>query len=520
MFGKWHLGDMRPYRPHDRGFEEAVWFPSSQIGSVPDAWENDYFDDTYFRNDRREQFRGYTTDVLFDEAMRWIQRVAGEGAPWFCYLATAAAHEPHCVPAAYRERMAKRLASAQAQLGGFNPEAWYNARYGWKLGTELACYLGMIENIDDNWGRMDEYLRRLGLRDHTLVIFLTDNGSTLGPRYFNAGMRGGKATLWEGGHRVPCLIRWPAGRLRPAGDVTGLAVVQDLLPTLVDLLQLPRPEHVQWDGISLVAVVRGMAEIPPDRVVVINFSHMAPNQMDSLPDAPSVPRMDGGVVLWKRWRWVADRELYHLDTDPLQATNVASRFPQIAAMLHAHLEQWWTARRQWALRFDHVPLPRVGEDDLLLTSCEWADVFLDQQRQVRLGDRKNGIWHIEVPGPGWYRFRLRRYPPDSGLRLHDPVPERTTPDGVHTWPAGIAWDVAAVRIAIGTTTNERPVQRDAEFAEFILNLPPGRTTLKTAWLDPPRDVIAGAYYVEVRALGPQGGSDPPSGQGQAAGALP
>ncbi|MEM6687915.1 MAG: sulfatase-like hydrolase/transferase, partial [Planctomycetota bacterium] len=61
-FGKWHLGDNYPFRPHDRGFDEAVWFPSSHVNSVPDHWDNDYFDDTYRRNDEPEKFEGYCTD--------------------------------------------------------------------------------------------------------------------------------------------------------------------------------------------------------------------------------------------------------------------------------------------------------------------------------------------------------------------------------------------------------------------------------------------------------------------------
>ena len=70
QFGKWHLGDNYPYRPQDRGFHKAIWYPSSHIGSAPDYWNNDYFDDTYSHNGRRVKFTGYTTDVFFGEAMK------------------------------------------------------------------------------------------------------------------------------------------------------------------------------------------------------------------------------------------------------------------------------------------------------------------------------------------------------------------------------------------------------------------------------------------------------------------
>ena len=104
LFGKWHLGDTYPYRPQDRGFHESVWFPSSHIGSVPDQWQNDYFDDTYIHNGRRQPYTGYTTDVLFREAMTWMKGEADAERPFLCYLATAAAHQPHFVPEKYLHR--------------------------------------------------------------------------------------------------------------------------------------------------------------------------------------------------------------------------------------------------------------------------------------------------------------------------------------------------------------------------------------------------------------------------------
>ncbi|MBI4661745.1 MAG: sulfatase-like hydrolase/transferase [Verrucomicrobia bacterium] len=102
-FGKWHLGDNYPYRPMDRGFQEAVWFPSSHIGSAPDYWNNDYFDDVYNHNGRRRAFRGYCTDVFFGEAIEWMRAQAAARRPFFCYLAPNAPHGPLFVPQKYRE---------------------------------------------------------------------------------------------------------------------------------------------------------------------------------------------------------------------------------------------------------------------------------------------------------------------------------------------------------------------------------------------------------------------------------
>ncbi|MYE89674.1 sulfatase-like hydrolase/transferase, partial [Candidatus Poribacteria bacterium] len=101
MFGKWHLGDNYPYRPHDRGFEEALYHGGGGISQTPDHWGNDYFDDTYARNGVKEPFEGYCTDVWFDQAMQFIER--NRENPFFCYLPTNAPHSPYHVPNGYGE---------------------------------------------------------------------------------------------------------------------------------------------------------------------------------------------------------------------------------------------------------------------------------------------------------------------------------------------------------------------------------------------------------------------------------
>ena len=92
MFGKWHLGDAFPYRPQDRGFQTALMHGGGGVGQIPDYWGNDYFDDTYFRDGRTENFEGYCTDVFFREAMRFI--TVDRERPFFVYLATNAPHSP------------------------------------------------------------------------------------------------------------------------------------------------------------------------------------------------------------------------------------------------------------------------------------------------------------------------------------------------------------------------------------------------------------------------------------------
>ena len=485
IFGKWHLGDAAPYRPEDRGFTETLWFPSSHIGAVPDFWNNDYFDDTYIHNGRRQAYRGYTTDVFFREAMAWMQARAAEQKPFFCYLPTAAPHGPHFVPTQYREAAQREFDRVKDTLPKLPPG---KAR-------ELVSYLAMIANIDENVGRLEAFLRESGQREDTIVVFLTDNGSTFGADYFPAGMKGGKTTLWEGGHRVPCFVRWPKGELRPPGDVAGLTQVQDLLPTLLDLCGVPAPASVKFDGINLAPVLRGRAEPPADRMLVINYSRMPGGATRATPDNPAVPRREGAAVLWQRWRLLEDRELYDLATDPLQERNVIAQHPEVVAKMRAHLDAWWAGVRDQCKEFQPSVIGSDAQNPVMLTACEWADVFVDQQAQVRRGARRNGVWHLEVAQAGTYEFELRRYPPESGLKLTDPAEATKVTDG--TLVAGPAFPIAAAKIEIAGHQREAKVDPGAAAVKFRVPLEAGRTTLQTWFLDAGGGEIAGAYYVQV-----------------------
>ncbi|HOD79911.1 MAG: Arylsulfatase [Planctomycetes bacterium ADurb.Bin126] len=475
IFGKWHLGDNYPYRPQDRGFHETLCYPSSHIGSAPDAWDNHYFNDTYLHNGRRRAFEGYTTDVFFREAMRWMRQEARSGKPFFCYLPTAAPHAPHFVPAQYREAMDALM--AKANLTALRPG----------VRDQLVRYLAMIANIDDNMGRLEEFLRESRLDDNTIVVFLTDNGSTFGPRYFNAGMKGGKVTLWEGGHRVPCFIRWPAGKLRAPGEVGGLTNVQDLLPTLLELAGVRTPARATFDGISLAGALRGTSEVP-DRTLVVQFSrmnHPAPQQGDA-------------CVMWRRWRLVQDKEFYDLTADPGQQRNVIAQHPEPVARLRAHYARWWQGVQTGLNDPLRVVIGHDAEPEGLLSPCEWHDVFLDQGAQVRRGERKNGAWHLDVARAGEYEFELRRWPRERQAAIRAALPARTITDG--TFPAGVALPVAKARLKIADVDRTADVNDAAVSASFRVPLPVGPATLQTWFLNADGRELCGAYYVYVRRV--------------------
>ena len=486
IFGKWHLGDNYPYRPQDRGFHESLWFPSSHINSVPDCWDNDYFDDTFMHNGRREQFPGYCTDVFVAEAMRWMSSCAAARKRFFAYVPLNAPHWPHFVPDRYRTAVAASLDGSLPQLPELSPP----------VRRTLISFLAMIANIDENVGRLEQFLVQSGLRENTVMIFLTDNGSSLGPSYFNAGMKGGKFTLWEGGHRVPCFIRWPAGGLREPGDVAELTQVQDLLPTLVELCGLRAETAGRGDGISLAELLRGQTNSLPDRMLVINYSRIPDDVRRPTADNPAVPRREGAAVLWKRWRLLEDKELYNLDDDPLQERNVIQEYPHVAARMRRHLDQWWSGVVEGVNVPERVVIGSRHENPSLLTACEWFDVFFDQQRQVRQAERKNGFWYVEVAESGEYEIELRRWPREANRELRAGQPVTPVADG--QYEAGISLPIAAARLQIGSFDGTVATAAGDQTAVFRTALPAGPARLQTWFLDEQGEELCGAYYVSVR----------------------
>lgn len=486
LFGKWHLGDNFPFRPQDRGFDETLWFPSSHISSLPDYWENDYFDDVYRRNGVQERVQGYCTEVFFREAKAWMKGCIDAGRPFFAYLPTNAPHYPLFVPEADRAFMEEVFAEHEHELPHFHPQHR----------DDLIRFHAMIHNLDREIGALRAFLATEGVDRDTVVIFMTDNGSTFGPVSYNAGMRGGKITLWEGGHRVPCFVHWPAGGLDRARDVGGLTQAQDILPTLADWCGLDRGGQ-PLDGISLDGVLRDGKQVPEDRTICINFSRM-PHFDYPTPASQARMRKAGAAVLWRRWRLLEGTALYDLDHDPGQETNVIDQHPDVAARLRDALDRWWAEVEPTANTPQHLIVGDPAEHPSQLTACEWWDVFIDQQFQARIGVHKNGYWHLEVARAGRYRFTLRRWPAEAGLALTAACNATAITDG--TYAPGVALPIASARLVVGGVDRWQDLGPEDQAATFEVDLDAGRTLLHTWFNDARRQPLTGAYFVEVERL--------------------
>jgi arylsulfatase A-like enzyme len=460
QFGKWHLGDVYPYRPQDRGFQKAMWFPSSHIPSAPDVWNNDYFNTTYrTETGERVSFPGYCTDVQFDQAMQWMEKSAAGDKPFFTYLALNSAHAPLWVPEEYREP------------------------YG-KLDEKLCSFYAMIANIDHNMGRLETMLHRTGLRDNTVLIFMTDNGGTVGAKHFNAGMKGGKVTLWEGGHRVPMFIRWPAGKLGEPREIDELAQAQDVLPTLVELCNLKSPISLNLDGVSLAGLLRGTQSSLAGRMTVVQFSRM--NRAE--------PEMFDAAVLWKKWRLLKGTELYDIAADPAQDRNVAGAHPDVVGKMRTHYEKWWADVAPRVNEPSRLIIGSRAKPETLLSSADWWNVILDQQREIRDAPRKNSHWNLEVARDGDYTFELRRWPREVDVPLVAGLPAFKGMDG--GLPEGKALPIVKARLKVGdvSLTNAHSGEDD-KFVRFTLPLKKGNVEAQTWFYDAAGVELCGAYYV-------------------------
>ncbi len=175
LFGKWHLGGNYPLRPMDRGFQEWVGHGDGGGGTTNDYWDNVKWDDHYLHNGKWEPYKGFMTDIFFDQAMNYIK--SEDNRPFFIYLPTNIPHQSWNTPKEWTE---KYTSQGETLLN--------------------ALFYASIERMDYNVGRLREFLEENGLSENTIIIFMTDNGTANGSSY-NAEMRGRKGSLYEGGHR-------------------------------------------------------------------------------------------------------------------------------------------------------------------------------------------------------------------------------------------------------------------------------------------------------------------------------
>ncbi len=318
--GKWHLGDAAHY-PETQGFDV-------NIGGTFWGAPNSFFYPYRGAGSFGEEFRyvphlefgspgEYLTDRLTDEAIAVLRRMAKQ--PFFLYLAYHAVHTPIEAKREMVDRFQGRL------------------RPGMHHGN--ATYAAMTAILDENVGRLLAELDRLEVADRTVVVFTSDNGGYVndyrGKQVTNNWpLRSGKGSLWEGGVRVPLVVRWPG--VTPAGATCSEPVIScDFYPTILEIAGLSgSAEHnAQVDGVSLVPLLKDPKATLHRDALFFHYPHYYPT---------TSPVSSVRAGRWKLLQFYEDKhlELYDLESDPSEQQNLVGQMPEKARSLHNRLERW------------------------------------------------------------------------------------------------------------------------------------------------------------------------------------
>jgi len=474
MFGKWHLGDNIPYRPQDRGFQETLYFKGGGVGQTPDYWDNNYFDDTYFQNGTPKKFNGYCTDIWFDEAVNYIEK--HKEKPFFMYLATNAAHAPFNVPKEYMDLY-----------------------QGAALNEGQKRFYGMISNIDDNFGKLTSYLKKAGLYDNTIVIYTTDNGTANGINYnketqktygYNAGLKGTKGSHYDGGHKVPFFMHWPNGPIAEKVKVNELVAHVDLLPTLAELAEISYQPRKVLDGESVASLLNGDVK-SLDRMLVVD------TQRNQWPE-----KGRNSCVMSTKWRLVNGNELYDTQKDPGQKENIADKHPEQVQKMKEYYNTWWESI-QSDIQHAFIPIGFSKKDPVLITvhDMHTDDALPWNFTQIRKGDfHPQGYYTVRVEEAGEYKFKLSRYPEESGLPISDNIAPIKGTKYIDGLPEGKGINISAAQVTLGDKIIKTEVN-DASSSYITLtgHLEKGNYKMESNFIGSKGEVFS-AYYTSIEKL--------------------
>ncbi len=319
-FGKWHLGS-KPYSPLEHGFEVDIphWPGPGPAGSFVAPWNYPNFKENYPKE--------HIEDRMAEEAVKWLKSVAGKGKPFYMNYWQFSVHAPFDAKQSLIARYRKTIDRKDAQCS--------------------PTYAAMVHSLDDAVGTLLDAVDAAGLTERTAIVFFSHNGGKLyngfphkdaaGKPYVvaptsNRPLRGGKATMYEGGIRVPCIVVWP-GVVKPGTRSDEMIQSTDFYPTVLKMLGLPLPADYAIDGIDITPALRGDKL---DREAMFTF----------FPHAPGVPDwLHAGD--WKLIRLfhqgedgAHDYRLYNLADDIGERTNLAARLPEKVASLDAMMEAY------------------------------------------------------------------------------------------------------------------------------------------------------------------------------------
>lgn len=385
MFGKWHNGAHYPYHPLGRGFDHFVGFTSGH-------WSN-YFNTTIEKDGKPFKTEGYLTDILTDEAIKFIEQSSSDRLPFLCYIPYQSPHTPLQVPDKYFDKQKSK------GHDDFN-----------------ATIYGMAENIDHNIGKIISKLEELAILENCIIIYLSDNGP-LNFRY-NLDLKGRKGMVDEGGVRVPFILNWK-GVIKAGVIIDEPLAHIDLLPTVLDLAGVELDTKSNIDGISFVNLINGQKQ-SSTRYLYSEWSGKK-------------------RVLHDPYLMIDDK-LFNIRKDPSQKIDIKDEESEIFIDLSNKYNSWYNSINFEDLSDKPIPIGYDNYPTVILPAHE-ADLY--PPFEFRKDRRHTGIayhslygwahdwidfwtdpnsyakWNIDIVESGLYNIKLRYAlaPKDVGVQL-------------------------------------------------------------------------------------------------------
>ncbi len=325
-FGKWHLGRV-PYSPLEHGFDVDIphWYGPGPAGSYVAPWAYPDFKENYPKE--------HIEDRMAEEASAWMREKVEAGERFYMHYWQFSVHGPWDAKEELIDYYRPKIDTTQAQRS--------------------STYAAMVHTLDDAVGALLDEVDRLGIADNTAIIFLSDNGGNIhvglreytsdGLEYItrptsNAPLRGGKASMFEGGIRIPGIVVWP-GLTKPGKRTDAMIQSTDFYPTILNLLEIKIPDDHPVDGVDITPALRGEKwERPP------MFTYF-PSPPKAVPDwlPPAMAVHEGYWKLIRLFHQGEDMQhdylLYDLKEDIGETTNLSDKYPEIVSKMDALIEQ-------------------------------------------------------------------------------------------------------------------------------------------------------------------------------------
>lgn len=445
VFGKWHLGMSHPYTPDMRGFDEHFIHGGGGVSQLEDYFGNNHMDATYTHNGQYVKSRGFSTDVLFDQGIDFMNR--NRENPFFCLITTPAVHFPTLLHPETGKRLKERGVTDEKQL-----PIW-----------------SMIENVDDNVGRLLGYLDQSGLKENTLLFVMSDQGVNDRGVTHRAGEGTQRGVQYDEKHQVYCMVQYPQLTHNRPGDRSELTGMVDVLPTVLDVCGIEKPSNL--DGQSMMPLLGNASGWNDERRLIVQC-----------PRARDRSKWGNVSVKYKKWRLVDGKELYNIENDYGQTKNIIHQHPDLVEDLTRTYEQFWESLpAQSELLSAHL-LGAKEAPSVRLNGMDWYEGGHPWPQQALAKRNQQGKWRVEIARSGIYRFELRHYP-------------REEPRPVKAVKASLQVDDQIQSVALDTSATHAVMQLPLKKGTFDLITTfqhPSDQKDPTGW---------GAYYVYVDFVG-------------------